>query len=150
MTKYKIDLFRNEEVVISGQHLCKQSVQVGPFRRTSKSELRFVLNSCMVGTTRISDLLSQQDDSSGMNEITLKLMKKNESSSNTKKKKKKSNAVFPSSSSPPSSIRIKYIIRSRNLRQRQRGEILRDIKHVIRKHVGDDDDKKKDQEDTLW
>eukprot|EP00938_MAST-03A_sp_MAST-3A-sp1_P004195 g4195.t1 len=151
MTKYKINLFRDEEVVISGQHLCKQSVQVGPFRRTSKSELRFVLNSCMVGTTRISDLLSQHDDSSGMNEITLELMKKNESSSNTKKKKKKSNAVFPSSSSPPSSIRIKYIIRSRNLRQRQRGEILRDIKHVIRKYVGDDDDdKKKDQEDTLW
>ena len=39
MTKYKIDLFRDEEIVISGQHLCKQSVQVGPFRKTSKSEL---------------------------------------------------------------------------------------------------------------
>ena len=79
------------------------------------------------------------------NEITLELKRES---------KKKSNAVFPSNSSP-SSIRIKYVIRSRNLRQRQRDENLRDIEHVIRKYVGDGKDLQKvveeeEEDDSLW
>ena len=127
MTEYKFELFRDEDVVISRQHFCNQSIHIGPFQKSSKSVLRFVFNDVMIATTTVSNLLRQE-----RNEIILEVKHEN-----MKKKTKKVAAVIPTSSQV-SSLRVRYVTRSQTSRRRQRNEILLDVKRVIKKY-GDND-----------